>query len=161
MDTTWIPSCWPASLPRWKSLGEQSRWTSTRTFQKLSPRFVRHWYSKSYPLEKWPALRAALATSSSASQSIKTSEAPTLPHKRLNTLMSHIGTAQVTFVRPQTRIFLPPLARCSITFTEGRGICVPSPRGPASHYSSSLTIRPVTLSLTQNLLLDLLGVVVL
>ena len=44
--------------------------------------------------------------------------------------MSHTGTAQVTFVPPQTRIFLPAARLLLYTFTEDRGICVPSPRGP-------------------------------
>ena len=44
--------------------------------------------------------------------------------------MSHIGTARVTFVPSETRIFLPDARWLLYTFTEDRGIPVPSPRGP-------------------------------
>src|ERR1017187_9827950 len=49
------------------------------------------------------------------------------------TIDFHIGTAQVTFVPPHTRIFLPPARWPLYTFTEDRGICVPSHLGPGRH----------------------------
>jgi len=59
--------------------------------------------------------------------------------------MSPIGTAQVTFVREQTRISLPAALSLLYTFTEDRGICVPSPLAARG----SLTTRLVTLPRTQ------------